>query len=163
MIKYVVYLNRFNEVKPYKIEIIFEIADDADVRDLIENKNKTFKRSNILSTHKNFEDAEKEAVEVQKTYKIKPRFKTNKRFANPEDKLEVCFTGFSKKDKDELISIAKKNNFFVRTEVTKKLSLLICGDNAGPSKLIKASKMNVPKVYGQEGFKEFIETGEYRD
>ena len=39
MIKYVVYLNRFNEVKPYKIEIIFEIGEDADVRDLIENKN----------------------------------------------------------------------------------------------------------------------------
>ena len=108
MTKYVVYLNRFNEVKPYKIEIIFEIGEDADVRDLIENKNKTFKRSNILSIHKNFEDAEKEAIEVQKSYKIKPRFKTNKRFANPEDKLEVCFTGFSKKDKEELISIAKK-------------------------------------------------------
>ena len=163
MESFVVYLNRFNEVKPYKIEIIFEVGDNADVRDLVENKNKTFKRSNILSKHKNFEDAVKEALKIQKLHKIIPRNKTDKKFANPDKKLEVCFTGFSKKDKEELISIAKKNNLFVRTEVTKKLSLLICGDNAGPSKLIKASKMNVPKVYGQEGFKEFIETGEYRD
>ena len=159
MEKYVVYLNRFNEVKPYKIKIIFVIGDIVDVKDLVENKNKTFKRSNILSNHKNFNDAQKEAEKLQKNYKLIPRQKTNR--SNPEKKLEVCFTGFSKKDKENLIEIAKINNFFVRTEVTKKLSLLVCGDNAGPSKLIKASKMNVPKVYGKDGFKEFLDTGEY--
>ena len=159
MIKYVVYLNRFNEVKPYKIKIIFVIGDIVDVKDLVENKNKTFKRSNILSNHKNFNDAQKEAEKLQKKYKLIPRQKTDR--SNPEKKLEVCFTGFSKKDKENLIEIAKINNFFVRTEVTKKLSLLVCGDNAGPSKLIKASKMNVPKVYGKDGFKEFLDTGEY--
>tara|TARA_B100001029_G_C14804303_1_gene308797 strand:- start:16 stop:501 length:486 start_codon:yes stop_codon:yes gene_type:complete len=159
MEKYVVYLNRFNEVKPYKIKIIFVIGDIVDVKDLVENKNKTFKRSNILSNHKNFNDAQKEAEKLQKNYKLIPRQKTDR--SNPEKKLEVCFTGFSKKDKENLIEIAKINNFFVRTEVTKKLSLLVCGDNAGPSKLIKASKMNVPKVYGKDGFKEFLDTGEY--
>ena len=159
MEKYVVYLNRFNEVKPYKIKIIFIIGDIVDVKDLVENKNKTFKRSNILSNHKNFNDAQKEAEKLQKNYKLIPRQKTDR--SNPEKKLEVCFTGFSKKDKENLIEIAKINNFFVRTEVTKKLSLLVCGDNAGPSKLIKASKMNVPKVYGKDGFKEFLDTGEY--
>lgn len=161
MNKYVVYLNRFNEVKAYKVEFIFEIGDYADVRDLISNKNKTFKRSNILSTHKNFEEAEKEALKVQKKYEIIPRRKTDR--SNVDNKLEVCFTGFSKKDKEGLISLAKKNNLFVRTEVTKNLGLLVCGDNAGPSKLIKASKMNIPKVYGFEGFNEFLETGEYID
>ena len=159
MEKYVVYLNRFNEVKPYKIKIIFVIGDIVDVKDLVENKNKTFKRSNILSNHKSFNDAQKEAEKLQKNYKLIPRQKTDR--SNPEKKLEVCFTGFSKKDKENLIEIAKINNFFVRTEVTKKLSLLVCGDNAGPSKLIKASKMNVPKVYGKDGFKEFLDTGEY--
>ena len=159
MEKYVVYLNRFNEVKPYKIKIIFVIGDIVDVKDLVENKNKTFKRSNILSNHKNFNDAQKEAEKLQKNYKLIPRQKTNR--SNPEKKIEICFTGFSKKDKENLIEIAKINNFFVRTEVTKKLSLLVCGDNAGPSKLIKASKMNVPKVYGKDGFKEFLDTGEY--
>ena len=162
MEKYVVYLNRFNEVKPYKIEIIFEIGDNADVKDLVENKNKTFKRSNILSNHKNFNDAQLEAEKLQKNYKVIPRSKKTDR-SNPEKKLEVCFTGFSKKDKENLISLAKINNFFVRTEVTKNLDLLICGDNAGPSKLKQASKMGIPKVYGEDGFKDFLDTGEYID
>ena len=161
MEKYVVYINRFNEVKPYKIQFIFEIGDNADVRDLKENKNKTFKRSNILSVHKSFDDAKEEAFKIQKLHKIIPRNKTDKKFANPDKKLEVCFTGFSKKDKENLIELAKKNDLFVRTEITKKLGLLICGDNAGPSKLKKASEMNIPKVYGIDGFNDYLDTGEY--
>ena len=160
---FVVYINRFNEVKPYKIEIIFEVGDNTDVRDLIENKNKTFKRSNILSKHKNFEDAVKEALKIQKLHKIIPRNKTDKKFANPDKKLEVCFTGFSKKDKENLIELAKKNDLFVRTEITKKLGLLVCGDNAGPSKLKKASEMNIPKVFGEVGFNDYLVSGEYID
>ena len=161
MEKYVVYLNRFNEVKPYKIEIIFEIGDNADVKDLVENKNKTFKRSNILSVHKSFDDAKAEATKVQKKYKILPRLKTER--SNTENKLEVCFTGFSKNTKEILKSIAKKNNLFVRTEVTKKLDLLVCGENAGPSKLKQAGKMGIPRVYGEAGFDDYLITGEYID
>ena len=163
MEKFVVYINRFNEVKPYKIKIIFEVGENADVRDLIENKNKTFKRSNILSKHKNFEDAVKEALKIQKLHKIIPRNNTDKKFANPDKKLEVCFTGFSKKDKENLIELAKKNDLFVRTEVTKKLGLLVCGDNAGPSKIKKASEMNIPKVFGEVGFNDYLVSGEYID
>ena len=161
MEKFVVYLNRFNEVKPYKIQFIFEVGDNADVRDLIENKNKTFKRSNILSMHKSFDDAKAEAIKVQKNYKILPRLKTER--SNTENKLEVCFTGFSKNVKENLLSIAKKNNLFVRTEVTKKLDLLVCGENAGPAKLKQASKMSIPRVYGEEGFDDYLTTGEYID
>lgn len=159
MEKYVVYLNRFNEVKPYKIQIIFEVGDITDVRDLIENKNKTFKSPNILSTHNNFEDAKKEAIYVQKNYQIIPKLKTNR--SNVDRKYEVCFTGFSKKDKDNLIKLAKENDLLVRTEITKKLSLLVCGDNSGPAKLKQASKMGISKVYGIEGFSAFIKTGTY--
>lgn len=163
MENFVVYINRFNEVKPYKIEIIFEVGDNADVRDLIENKNKTFKRSNILSKHKNFDDAVKEALKIQKFHKIIPRNKTNNKFTNHNKKLEVCFTGFSRKEKENLIELAKKNDLFVRTEITKKLGLLICGKNAGPSKLKQSSNMGIPKVYGEEGFNDFLATGEYID
>ena len=163
MEKFVVYINRFNEVKPYKINIIFEVGDNADVRDLIENKNKTFKKLNILSKHKNFEDAVKEALKIQKLHKIIPRNKTDKKFANPDRKLEVCFTGFSKKDKENLIELAKKNDLFVRTQITKKLGLLVCGDNAGPSKIKKASEMNIPKVFGEVGFNDYLVSGEYID
>ena len=157
----VVYLNRFNEVKAYKVEFIYEIGEYADVRDLEANKNKTFKRSNIISVHENFEEAEKEALKIQKSYEIIPRNKTNR--SNIDKNLEVCFTGFSKNEKNELISIAKEQNLFVRTEVTKKLGLLVCGTNAGPSKIKQASKMNIPRVSGKDGFLEFLETGEFVD
>ena len=61
----VVYLNRFNEVKPYKVELIYEIGEYAEVLDLEAMKNKTFKRSNIISVHENFEEAEKEALKKE--------------------------------------------------------------------------------------------------
>ena len=43
MKKNVVYLNRFNEVKPYKVELIYEIGEYAEVLDLEAIKMKTFK------------------------------------------------------------------------------------------------------------------------
>ena len=57
--------------------------------------------------------------------------------------------------------LAKENDLFIRTEITKKLGLLVCGDNAGPSKLKKASEMNIPKVYGIDGLNDYLDTGEY--
>ena len=47
--------------------------------------------------------------------------------------------------------------------MTKKLGLLVCGTNAGPSKIKQASKMNIPRVSGKDGFLEFLETGEFVD
>ncbi|NWC62926.1 BRCT domain-containing protein [Cedecea sp. P7760] len=52
----------------------------------------------------------------------------------------ICFTGFGKKDKNELIEIAKARGYVVRSDVTKDLNYLCCGENAGPSKINKASQ-----------------------
>ena len=52
----------------------------------------------------------------------------------------ICFTGFGKKDKNELIEIAKARGYVVRSDVTKDLNYLCCGENAGPSKMSKASQ-----------------------
>ncbi|EMD6530434.1 BRCT domain-containing protein [Citrobacter freundii] len=52
----------------------------------------------------------------------------------------ICFTGFGKKDKNELIEIAKARGYVVRSDVTKDLNYLCCGENAGPSKIKKASQ-----------------------
>ena len=49
---------------------------------------------------------------------------------------------------------------FVRTKVTKKLDLLVCGETSGPKKLEEAKNLGVAKVYGSEGFENFIDTGE---
>lgn len=51
---------------------------------------------------------------------------------------EICFTGFGKSDKDRLSELATTAGFVVKDAVTKDLSLLVAGENAGPSKLKKA-------------------------
>ncbi|WP_024911009.1 BRCT domain-containing protein [Chania multitudinisentens] len=54
----------------------------------------------------------------------------------------ICFTGFDKVKKNELIDIAKLNGFIVRADITKDLNYLCCGNNAGPSKINKAKNNN---------------------
>ena len=91
---------------------------------------------------------------------IIPKNKTGKKFANPEKKFEVCFTGFPKAEKEQLIKMAEQHEMFVRTRVTSKLGLLVCGDNAGWAKIKEAAELDVPSVFGLAGFENFINTGE---
>ena len=76
---------------------------------------------------------------------------------NKEGKFEVCFTGFRGPDKEHLKMMASEAGFLVRPKPTKDLGLLICGYNAGPSKVAQAAKMGVPMVYEIEGFIEYLE------
>ena len=52
----------------------------------------------------------------------------------------ICFTGFGKKEKNELMEIAEKRGFIVKGDVIKGLCYLCCGENAGPSKISKAKQ-----------------------
>lgn len=76
-----------------------------------------------------------------------------------EKLIEICFTGFTPADKNELIKIAEENNFHVAQSVTTNLNFLCCGDNAGPSKMEKAKKQNV-QILTKNEFVNLIETGE---
>lgn len=76
-----------------------------------------------------------------------------------EEKIEVCFTGFSPAYKKELIQIANDNDIHVAKSVTKGLMFLCCGGNAGPSKMAKAEKQGV-KLIDKEAFFNILETGE---
>ena len=78
-----------------------------------------------------------------------------------KDIFLVCFTGFPKDEKAELIKYANENGLFIRKSVTKDLGLLVCGKTAGWKKLEIANKLNVPRVIGTEGFYNFLETGEF--
>jgi len=154
--RFIVYRNRFNEVKAYEVEVKSVSDEYIKVFDVRENKHKTFKKRNIHSTHLNFEDAREEAQFIQKNYTIIPKnsflsetgsrklnlSEYEKRY-NINNKLEVCFTGFSRDRKSELCEIARHRNMFVRPSVTNELSYLVCGSNAGPSKLKKAESLGV--------------------
>ena len=56
--------------------------------------------------------------------------------------FSFCFTGFSAKEKAELIKCAVFRGHTVKKSVTKKLDYLVIGMNAGKSKMKKASLQN---------------------
>lgn len=76
-----------------------------------------------------------------------------------ESLIEVCFTGFSPKEKAELHKAAQEKNLYVAKTITQNLSFLCVGDNAGPSKLEKAEKQNV-QIISKDEFLELLQTGE---
>ena len=167
---YIVYKNRFNEVKAYSADVIAESEEYLDIFDKDAEKVKTFKQTNILSTEDSIEKALEKAKSLQNNYQIKARVEgagkrmpSRDNWNNKEGKFEICFTGFSKEEKKELISFAKENDLFVRTSVTKDLGLLVCGKTAGWRKLETANKLNVPRVAGADGFYEFLESGEFSE
>jgi hypothetical protein len=51
-----------------------------------------------------------------------------------EKLTQVCFTGCSVKEKEELSQLANNANLEVVRSVTKKLAFLCCGENAGSAK-----------------------------
>ena len=55
---------------------------------------------------------------------------------------QVCFTVFTLSKLEELSSVASKAGFEVKSSVTKSLRILVCGSNAGPSKIRKAEALN---------------------
>jgi len=73
--------------------------------------------------------------------------------------MDVCFTGFKKDSKEKLIQVANENSLNVRPSVTKNLSFLCCGYNAGPKKIEAARKQGVV-VLSEAQFKGMLSTGE---
>lgn len=72
---------------------------------------------------------------------------------------DICFTGFKKVEKESLIELARKNSLNVRSSVTKNLSFLCCGYNAGQKKIEAARKQGV-LVFSEYQFRTMLETGE---
>jgi len=70
-------------------------------------------------------------------------------------RLRVCFTGFGPDERAELESIAMAAGHNVSRGVVKSLGILVCGDNAGPSKLEKAHTQEV-KILTAAEYREFV-------
>lgn len=90
------------------------------------------------------------------TVKYRPKLQIKKSKSNP---LEICFTGFSKADKEHLEIIAKVHDFKVRKTVTHNLNFLVTGYNAGPSKIDAAISVGAI-LLNESQFRKMIETGE---
>lgn len=72
---------------------------------------------------------------------------------NPYTRKTVLFTGFYPEEKAQLHSIVELLNIQQKTDVSRKLDYLICGTNAGPSKIRKCEAWNIPVIQ----VKEFIQ------
>ena len=83
------------------------------------------------------------------------------RLSSP-DTMDICFTGFDKKDKDDLVALAEANNMIVRKSVTRHLNILCFGKNAGPSKLAQANSQGVI-VLTRIQLEKLLDTGELPD
>lgn len=81
------------------------------------------------------------------------------RSSNPDDRLQICFTGFTPSQKEVLMGLAEENDMKVVMSVTKKLNFLCVGDNAGPKKLEKAISQGI-QVLTESQYVAMIETGE---
>lgn len=79
-----------------------------------------------------------------------------------DNRVEVCFTGFGASEKLRLSQLAETANLKVAKSVTKGLSLLVCGPNAGPAKLEQAGAQGVVLLESAE-FEIFLQTGEVPD
>lgn len=72
---------------------------------------------------------------------------------------QVCFTGFNVTDKDELSRRAGEAGLTVVSSITKGLSFLCAGDNAGPAKIARAREQGT-RLLTREEFLRLLDTGE---
>ena len=75
---------------------------------------------------------------------------------------KVCFTGFKKERKAELETIAASAGLQLLTGVSKNLTYLCYGYNAGPVKMEKAREQGV-LILNEPEFLTMLETGEIPD
>jgi DNA ligase (NAD+) len=57
---------------------------------------------------------------------------------------------FEKYSRDELKDIIEQNGGKILSSISAKLSYLVAGENMGPSKLEKATKLNIPIISDEE-------------
>lgn len=158
----IVYKNRYQEVKAYSLELIRESEDRFDAAQTDTGQIKTYIKENVLADgFTSFDSADKEAKKLQKNYELifPKRMPSRDGWNNKEGKFEVCFTGFRRADKEALEAMATDVGFKVRSKPTRGLGLLVCGYNAGPSKVAEAIRMEVPVVHEIEGFIDYLENG----
>lgn len=97
------------------------------------------------------EDIEKMSWDAAREYYFGNKEKW--RSARPRDvRQTVCFTEFTASEKDSLVKIAENRSLRVVQSVTTDLHFLVCGPNAGPKKLEKATAQGVA-IISEEDFK----------
>ena len=64
----------------------------------------------------------------------------------------LCFTGFSDADKKKIAQFSENAGFKLKNSVSGRVNFLVCGPNAGPSKIAKCKELGIPVI----DFEEFV-------
>lgn len=89
-----------------------------------------------------------------------PRLKPSNNFTKQSTgRAEIAFTGFSKANRERLEMQAEEAGLTIKKDVTKRLTYLCCGANAGPTKTAKAREAGALALTEQQ-FIDLLNTGE---
>ena len=152
---YIVYFNAKGVLNKFHIVNISTTDEHIQGISLPERLFKTFRKDRVLAQYSNNNELENADISSFDTHGLS----VNNPKPRVTDKLEICFTGFSKADKTNLEMIAVNHKFIVKKDVTKSLAFLCCGYNAGPTKKEKA-RNNGALAITEDQFNSLINTGE---
>jgi len=98
-----------------------------------------------------------EIISVKNLDKYLPLFEPSYPKNRHPDKLQICFTGFTKERRDYLEELANNiDMLWVTKQAGKNLKILVCGNNAGPKKIDQAIE-NKATIWNEGNFLEWIE------
>ncbi|MGL5528169.1 MAG: BRCT domain-containing protein [Plesiomonas shigelloides] len=147
----IAYVNAAGEIKAYEL---FAVSDSGKYLQAIHNQQlKTFRKDRVLFTDDDLDACIQFAASAVHPIEIK------KPEPPARTQVEVCFTGFSKADKEALISLAEAKDCMVRQSVTSNLDILCYGSNAGPKKMDLARAKGI-LILDQSEFSHLLATGE---
>ena len=125
----------------------------------LQDKVKTLRSDRILQRFDSVEQAETALSTMDIPLSTHREYYEPQYHISRPDAFDICFTGFKKADKEELVKLAKDNDINVCQNVTLHLNMLCYGYNAGPVKLKKAMAKGV-FIVNRDQFESFLETGE---
>lgn len=125
---------------------------------------RTFRKDRVLLMFESLGDMENytindELISDGKDLISKQKASSQSHLQQRHNKLEICFTGFAKAEKESLIDKAIAAGMQVRDGVAKNLHFLCCGSNAGPKKVESSREKGVLIIVASQ-FMHMLETGE---
>ena len=152
--KIFIYRNGQGVITSRKVTILTENSDY--LCGFCERNYRTFRKDHILEFIDNLNQ-----IDERLSYHIKnnPEPIPRRVTGNTRGDLEICFTGFTREDRERLEGIAKSRNLFIRKNVTRNLFFLCCGYNSGPSKIRRALEQGVTLI-GEDQFLKFLKDEE---
>ncbi len=154
-----VYVNARGEVKTHSVHSVSESETYFQGICFLDKKLKTYRKDRIVEFFSSYEESESYINNNTPDFIISQIIIKCEKECENKSKFEICFTGFSKGDKQRLTDIAVESGMLIRASVTKDLDMLCCGSNAGPAKLEAARRQSVI-VVSESQFMTFLDTGE---